>query len=89
MAVEIQKTLCGGRKTENLIESTCFYLKISRVHVFCSNFSRVRMFCDDDHSKLVGGSLRRTPNLILDGRMTDLRLGLPTIKSKDWNSVRA
>ena len=24
MAVEIQKLLCGGRKTENLIESTCF-----------------------------------------------------------------
>ena len=38
--VEIQKSLCGGRKTENLIESTCFDLKISRVHVLCSNFSR-------------------------------------------------
>ena len=61
--VETQKTLCGGRKTENLIESTCFYLKIIRVHVFLSkfirvhvffwNFSRVRIFCDDDHSKLI------------------------------------
>ena len=31
----VQKLLCGGRKTENLIEPMCFYLKISRVHVFC------------------------------------------------------
>ena len=53
MAVEIQKSLCGGRKIENLIESTCFHLKICQVHVFCSNFSRVRMFCDDDHLKLI------------------------------------
>ena len=34
VAVEIQKSLCEGRKTENLIESTCFNLKNSRVHVF-------------------------------------------------------
>ena len=53
MAVEIQKTLLWGRKTENLIESTYFYLKSSQVHVFCSNFSRVRILCDDDRSKLV------------------------------------
>ena len=46
--VEIHKSLCGGRKTENLIESTCFDLKISRVH----------MFCDDDRSKLVPVSTR-------------------------------
>ena len=52
VAVKIQKTLCGGRSTENLIESTCFYLKISRVHVFCSNFSQVCMFCVGDCSKL-------------------------------------
>ena len=58
MAVEIQKTLCGGAKPENLTESTCFYLKFSRVYVFCSNFSRVRMFCDDDHLKLVPESTR-------------------------------
>ena len=31
---EIQNTLCGGRNTENLIGSTSFYLKISRVNVF-------------------------------------------------------
>ena len=37
----------------NLIESTWFYLKIIRVPMFCSNFSQVRMFCDDDISKLV------------------------------------
>ena len=52
-AVEIQNMLRGGRNTENLIKSTCFYLKISRVHEFCLNFSRVHMFCDDDCSKLV------------------------------------
>ena len=28
MAVEIQKTLCGGRNTGNLIKSTFFYLKL-------------------------------------------------------------
>ena len=49
VAVKIQKSLCGGRKTENLIESTCFYLKISRFHVFCSIFSRVHMFYNDNH----------------------------------------
>ena len=53
MAVGIHKTLCGGRNAGNLIEFTCFHLNISRVHVFCSNFSRIRKFCDDDHSKLV------------------------------------
>ena len=56
------KTKSGGRnkevalwdiKTVNLIESTCFYLKISRVHVFCSDFSQVCMFCNENHSKLV------------------------------------
>ena len=36
LAVEIQKSLCGGRKTENLIESTCFYLKTSLVNVLLS-----------------------------------------------------
>ena len=40
-------------KRDNLIESTCNYLKVSQVHVFCSNFSRVRLFCVEDHSKLV------------------------------------
>ena len=39
----IQKTLYGGRNTDNLIESTWFYLKINWVHVFC----------DNDRSKLV------------------------------------
>ena len=59
VAVEIQKTLCwGGRKTKNFVEPTYFNLKISRVHVFCSNFSRVRMFCDDDRSNLVPESTR-------------------------------
>ena len=53
MAVEIQKSLCGGRKTENLIKSTCFYLKISRVHVFFSKFSQVYMFCNGDCLKLL------------------------------------
>ena len=51
VAVYIQKLLLGGRK--KLIKSTCFYLKISQVHVFCSNFSRACMFYDDNHYKLV------------------------------------
>ena len=53
IVVEIQKALYGGRKIDDLNESMCFYLKISRVHMFCSNFSQVRMFYDDNHSKLV------------------------------------
>ena len=44
VAVEIQNSLCGGRKTENLIESVCFYLKVSRVHVFLSNFNQVHLW---------------------------------------------
>ena len=88
MAVEIPKTLCGGRKTENLIESTCFYLKISRVHVFnlkisrvnvfCLNFSRSCMFCDDNHSKLVPESTR--PRGFSD--LNDCRQ--PAQKSQKW-----
>ena len=68
MAVEIQKSLCGVRKTENLIESTCFYLKSSQFHafylktsifhVFCSNFNPVRMFYDEYHSRLAPESTR-------------------------------
>ena len=53
VAVEIQKTRCGGRNTDNLIESTCFYLKMSLSHIFFSNFSRVCIFCNADNSKLV------------------------------------
>ena len=62
MAVGIHKTLCGGRNINNLIEPkvlililvefTCFYLKVIRVHIFCSNLSQVHMFCDYDRSKL-------------------------------------
>ena len=49
MAVEIQKTLCGGINTDNLIKFTCFYLQI--VESMCFNFfSRARMFCNDDSS---------------------------------------
>ena len=43
----------GGRNTDILIKSEFFYLKSSQVRVFCSNFSRFRMFWNDDHSKLV------------------------------------
>ena len=43
VGVEIQKMLCEGRNTDNLIESICFYLKISRVHMFCLNCIRVWM----------------------------------------------
>ena len=34
MAVEIRKSICGGIKTDNSINSTCSYLKISGVHMF-------------------------------------------------------
>ena len=34
MEIEIQKFLCGGIKIDNLIESKCFHLKISRFQVF-------------------------------------------------------
>ena len=34
MVAEIEKLLCGGRKTENLIESTCFYLKLVETTCF-------------------------------------------------------
>ena len=44
----MQETLCGGKNTEDLIESKCFYLKISQVHVSCSNFGQVHMFCDEN-----------------------------------------
>ena len=57
MGIEIQKTLFGGRNTENLIESACFYLKISRYHVLCLNYSQVHMFCDGDCLKLVTESM--------------------------------
>ena len=39
-----RRRFVGVRKTENLIESACFYLKISRFHMFCLYFSQVRMF---------------------------------------------
>ena len=58
MVVEIHKLLCRGGKTENLIESTNFGLKISRVHMFCSSFSQVHIFCDDNHSKLAPESIK-------------------------------
>ena len=69
MAVEIQKTLYGGRKKENLIKSRCFYLKISWFHVFYSDFSQVRIFCDDYHSKLVPESTR--PGIFLSWMIVD------------------
>ena len=57
MAVEIQKKLCGVRNTKNLIDFTCFHLKISQVNVFW-NFSRVCMFYDDNNSKLAPESMQ-------------------------------
>ena len=53
MAVVIQKTLFGVGNIENWIDSTWFYLKTSRVHVFCLNFSQVHMFYDANCLKLV------------------------------------
>ena len=34
VVVEIQKTLCGGRNTVNLIEFTCFYLNLTESMCF-------------------------------------------------------
>ena len=47
----------------------CFYLKIIRVHVFCSNFSRVFMSCDDNHLKSVPESTR--PGIFLSWTIVD------------------
>ena len=56
-----RKTKSGGRNTEaafggiytdNLIKSTCFYLKSIRIHEFFLNLSQICMFCDDNSSKL-------------------------------------
>ena len=38
---------------DNLIDTTCFNLKIGRVHMICSNFIWVRMFCNENCLKLV------------------------------------
>ena len=42
-----------ARVKKNVIKSTCFNLKNIQVQVFCSNFSRFLMFCNEDHLKLV------------------------------------
>ena len=34
MEIGILKTIFGGINTDNLIDSTCFYLKISQSYVF-------------------------------------------------------
>ena len=57
MGVGIQKLLCVGRNTKNLVESTCFYLKVSQVNVSSSKFSQICMFFDDDGLKLVPESM--------------------------------
>ena len=88
LAVVIQKTLCGGRNTENLIESTCFYLKIRQFHVFCSKFSRVRMFCNDYHSKLVPEStqLRGFRVKLLSMTFQKIKKCIFTIITKDMQT---
>ena len=62
--VEIYKTICSGRNTESLIESMCFYMKVSRFHVF-SNYSQVRMFCNDNRLKLVPEPTRSGFSLVV------------------------
>ena len=49
----MHKTLCGGINTDKFIKFACFYLKISQVHVFFSNFSLLHMFFGGDHSILL------------------------------------
>ena len=55
MTLQIQKTLCGGRNTDNLIYSTCFHLKTSQVYVFWGGGGggRFCMFCDKNCLKLL------------------------------------
>ena len=57
VVLKIYKTLCGSINIESLIKSRCFNIKSSQFHVFFSNFSRVRLFCDDDCLKLVPESM--------------------------------
>ena len=49
--------VCVSRNTENFIKSTCVYLKISQFHVFFSNFSRVRIFFNNNILILVPESM--------------------------------
>ena len=51
VVIGIQKTLCGDINSDSLFVSTFLNLKVSQVHVFCSNFSQVRIFFNDDCSK--------------------------------------
>ena len=52
VAVEMQKSLCEDRKTENLSNSMCIKLKISRVHVFLSKVSQVHVILYKRQSSL-------------------------------------
>ena len=76
-ALEINNLLYGDIKTYNLIKSTCFYLKISRVQVFCSKFSQVRMFCDGNRSKLV-------PEYTCPGSYPSLMIVNNLTKNQTW-----
>ena len=58
VVVEIQKTLCGRRNIEILIKFTCFDLKFIQAHIL-SEFSQVRIFCDNDLSKLASESMHK------------------------------
>ena len=85
VAVEIQKTLCEGRNKENLIESTCFYLRTSRVQVFFPNCSQVRMFCDNECSKLAPGytqSMEGTSWTIFDNLHEKIKSEYLTLEQK-------
>ena len=53
MVVKIQRSLCGGTNIDNLFEFTGFLSKQLLIQRFYLNFSQVRIFCNDDHSKLV------------------------------------
>ena len=54
-----------------------FYLKYSRVHVFCSDFNQVCMFYNEDNSKFV-------PEYTHSGVSWVLHFQQPTQKTKSW-----
>ena len=69
--------LCGGRNTESLFDSKCFYPNISQVHMFCSKLSWFCMFCDDYRSKSVKESTYSRVSWVVNCRK-------PAQKTKKW-----
>ena len=52
MDVERDNMLCGIKDTDNLMEFMCIYLNLIETTCFNVQFSQVHMFCDDKNLKL-------------------------------------